>query len=100
MELIETVDVINALAPNVFKNPNLAKPLTNKLNDVLELIDLGYYTDALAKLQNDILKKTNGCAESIPPSPDKNDWIKTCEGQEQVYPLVIQAIQYLEEALQ
>ncbi len=100
MELIEAVDVINALDPDIFKNKNMGGALTNKINAALESIDLGYYEDALAKLQNDVLKKTNGCAESMPPAPDKNDWIETCQEQGQVYPLVLQAIQYLEQALQ
>ncbi len=31
------------------------------------------YSEALNKLQNDILKKTNGSAET--GEPDRNDWI-------------------------
>jgi hypothetical protein len=33
----------------------------------------------------------NGCAET--GEPDKNDWIITCEGQSQLYPLIIEAIE-------
>jgi len=100
MTLVETVETVNLLDPESLKNKNLSNALTNKINAALAMIDEGLYEDALDKLVHDILQKTNGCAESIPPAPDKNDWIETCEAQEQVYPLVIQAIQYLEQALQ
>jgi len=60
-------------------------------------IDRGFYDEALDKLQNDILQKTNGCAET--GQPDKNDWIIRCQEQGQVYPLVIQAIELLEDLI-
>ena len=58
------------------------------------MIKLGLYEDALDKLQNDILQKTDGCATES--SPDKNDWIITCENQAIVYPLILRAIELLE----
>jgi hypothetical protein len=61
------------------------------------MIDEGLYQDALNKLKNDILQKTDGCAET--GQPDKNDWILTCEDQEKVYPLVLRAIELLERLL-
>jgi hypothetical protein len=42
---------------------------------------------ARRKLENDILTKMNGCAGI--GELDRNDWIRTCEAQGQVYPLVI-----------
>jgi hypothetical protein len=45
------------------------------------------------KLQNDVLAKTDGCAQT--GAPDKNDWIKDCADQNQVDPLILQAIQLL-----
>jgi len=36
--------------------------MTNKLVEVVSLIDQGQYQAALDKLENDILKKTDGCA--------------------------------------
>jgi K319-like protein/uncharacterized protein DUF1565 len=95
--LIETIDIINdplILPDEVLKNDNLRNTLTKKINAVLGLIDQGLYADALDKLQNDILGKTNGCAEI--GSPDKNDWIKDCEAQEQVYPMIVAAIEHLQ----
>jgi hypothetical protein len=65
----------------------------NKINAVLSEIDQGLYQDALSKLQNDILAKTNGCTET--GAPDRNDWITDCGAQAQVYPLVVEAIELL-----
>jgi len=100
-EVIETLgeltNVINNLNPALFTNKNMAGALTNKINSVLLMIDQGLYQDALDKLNNDILGKTNGCADS--GAPDQNDWIKTCEGQAEVYALVMEAIDLLEMLL-
>ena len=32
--------------------------------------------------------------------PDKNDWIETCDEQEQIYPLVIETIEYVESLME
>jgi hypothetical protein len=93
--LLDLIDVVNALDPSSLKNVNMMKnPMTNKINAVLNKIDRRFYDEALDKLQNDILQKTNGCAEI--GEPDKNDWIITCEAQGQVYPLIMEAIELLE----
>ncbi len=97
MTLVETVDTVNALAPESLKNRNLKNALTNKINAVLNKIVRGFYDEALDKLQNDILQKTNGCADT--GQPDRNDWITTCEEQGQVYPLIIEAIELLENLI-
>jgi hypothetical protein len=97
LTLIDAINVINSLDPEHFKNKNLKKALTNKINAVLAMIDEGRYEDALDKLSNDILQKINGCADN--GEPDKNDWIITCEAQNMVYPLIIEAMEYLEELL-
>ena len=59
-------------------------------------IDSGGCDEALDKLGNDIVAKTNGCAESDTGEPDRNDWLITCEAQDQVYPLLMQAVGLLE----
>jgi len=91
--LQELMNAINSLAGGVFKNPKNQNALTNKINAVLTKIEVGLYQDALDKLENDISAKTNGCAET--GFPDKNDWIEDCESQSLVYPLVIEAINLL-----
>lgn len=89
---------IVSLDPIVFKNANMQNALINKLNAVLADIDAGLYQDALAKLQNDIRGKTDGCATT--GTPDKNDWISDCPTQEVIYPQVVNLIYLLENRVQ
>jgi hypothetical protein len=91
--LLELIDRVNLLPEESLKNKNLKKALTNKINDVLAMVDEGLYVEALDKLQKDILGKTDGCATNT--QPDKNDWITTCPEQGQVYPLIMEAIELL-----
>lgn len=87
------IDAINALGPKAFKNPNMKHALTNKLSVAIQLVDQGVYSDAADKLQNDVLAKTDGCAQT--GGLDQNDWITDCAAQAQIYPLVLGAIQQL-----
>ena len=89
-ELQNTIDIVNSLPVGSLKNKKLTIPLTNKINAVIEMVDLGLHQDALDKLEHDILAKTNGCA--VGGLPDKNDWIRTCQEQEAVYDSVTRAI--------
>ncbi|MHC4643503.1 MAG: hypothetical protein ACYS32_17820, partial [Planctomycetota bacterium] len=73
------------------KSKNLKRSLLNKINTATEMIGKDMYSNALNKLQNDILPKMNGCAET--GEPDKNDWIITCEEQSEIYPLIIETIE-------
>ena len=73
------------------KNENMKYLLLNKINKVQQMIDEDLYEEALSMLENDILQKTNGCAET--GQPDKNDWIVTCEEQKEIYPSVIETIE-------
>ncbi|UJS17316.1 MAG: PKD domain-containing protein [Candidatus Jettenia sp.] len=86
--------VIASLNPNVFKNANMQNTLINKLNAVIANIEAGNYEDALGQLKNDVLGKTDGCADS--GSPDKNDWIKDCAAQGSVYPCIQHSIVVVE----
>ena len=70
-----------------------ASKLADKVNSVINMIGAGLYADALATLEIDLIKKTDGCA--LKGSPDKKDKIKTCEAQDQVYPLLTQARTYM-----
>jgi hypothetical protein len=95
--LREAIDNINDLDTGLFKNKNMANALTNKISAVIEMFEAGLYSEAIDKLRNDILQKTNGCAEG--GSPDNNDWIRDCSAQGQVYPLITDAIQVLESII-
>lgn len=86
--------IIAAFDTSVLKNANMQNALINKLNAVVANLTVGDVASAVEQLQNDMLSKTDGCATS--GAPDKNDWIKTCEEQDQVYPYVLQLIQLLQ----
>jgi hypothetical protein len=95
--LNQALKTINRLELNVFSNPKMQTALTNKINAVLELIKQGFYQEALDKLVHDILIKTDGCANI--GVPDRNDWIRDCEAQNLVYPLIIKAIELLRDLI-
>ena len=94
--LVDAVEIM--LDPNNLKSENLKKPYINKINIAQEMIDSGNLISALSKLENDILPKTDGCAES--GEPDKSDWIITCEEQAVIYPLVIETIEYIKSLIE
>ncbi len=89
-ELIKALNAINALDRSAFKSRNLKKVLTAKINTAIAYIDQGFYSDAKSALETGIIKKVDGCAKN--GSPDKNDWIVTCDAQNQVYPHILSAI--------
>ena len=94
--LSDAIDLM--LDPNNLKSQNLKKPYINKINIAQVMIDSGNFTGALRKLENDILQKTDGCAER--GEPDKSDWIITCEQQAVVYPLIIEIIEYVKSLME
>lgn len=97
-KIIDIIDTINMLDPEEsFKNKNNPKTLANKLEAIIDLIDEDDYEGALNKLENDILKKTDGC--NLTDEPDSNDWITDCDAQNDVYPLIVDAIAFLEGLL-
>ena len=100
------------LDANSLQNANMENALLNKIEAVEKMLEEGQYQEAMSKagsggsgrannlyqgalnkLENDILAKTDGCAET--GEPDKNDWIVTCEGQDEVYPLIVETIEYV-----
>ena len=86
-------DIISSLPPSSLNNPNNQKALLNKMNAVISLINSGQYQNAMVKLTNDILPKTDGCATT--GQPDNNDWITTCDAQAQFYPAALYLINLL-----
>lgn len=96
-ELTDLGELIQQLGPAVFKHGNSKSTLASKLNAVLRQIEEGAYAEALAKLDGDLLQKTDGCARS--GAPDSNDWITDCATQQQIYPVVVYAIDLLRRLL-
>lgn len=94
----EVMNAFNVLPVEVFKNKNLQKPLTNKMNAVLAMIEQGNYQEALDKLAADVAGKADGCASG--GAPDPNDHLTTCKAQASVYPSILKTMARLEELLQ
>jgi hypothetical protein len=92
-ELMSVNDIINAVPSVRFKNRNMGKTLVNKINVILNDVDRGAYADAYSKLVDDVLGKTDGCAEL--GEPDKNDWFTDCADQAAVYPQLMEAVRLL-----
>jgi len=99
VEVIETIT--DDVDPIDFHNQNSANALSNKIEATLAMIDEGLYEDALDKLLNDILKKTDGCPDVFEPDeePDNNDWIDDCDDQRNVREFVLRAIELVERLI-
>ena len=96
--LVEAIAVVRSLPPEILKNGNITKDsIINKIEVALNMIGNERYKTAVGKLTNDVVEHTDGCANS--GEPDSNDWIMTCEGQSQVYPLIIEAIGHLQNLI-
>ncbi len=92
--LRDIIMIINDLETDYFKNANQQNTLANRLRTVARMVNHGAYTNALDKLQNDVLQKTDGC--NMKGRPDKNDWITDCDGQDDVYPGITEIISLLQ----
>jgi hypothetical protein len=97
--VIDDIGDTGLLPDSAFKNKNMRNTMITKLNVILKDVEAGNYAGALSKLQNDVIAKTNGCAESLPvvpkanaaavispQTPDNNDWIIDCTYQSLIYP--------------
>jgi hypothetical protein len=76
-----------------FRNAKNRTALASKIEVVLLMIDGGQYAEAFNMLQNDVLKKVDGCA--VKGAPDKDDWIVDCMYQQLIYQRVSRAIHAL-----
>ena len=95
--LNQSIDAINSLMGEDFKNNNMPKTLTKKITEVIGEVDEGNYQQAFAKLSNDVIAKTDGCA--VDGDVDKNDWILSCSAQANVYIYLLQAKTALSQLL-
>jgi hypothetical protein len=76
--LIETVTA----APNAaFKVKSSKNALVNKIEAIKKQVKAGAYSGALAKLKEDVLKKTDGYLSG---AIDANDWVKDISVQQQL----------------
>lgn len=88
--LQKAISTISGLNDSHFKQKRLQDKLSNDVNSILKMEDKKRYQKALIQLENVFLTKMDGCAET--GFPDKNDWIVDCDAQNQVYPLILDAI--------
>ena len=93
-DLAELLEDIDTFPETVFARENMRNTLANKINAAMNMAAEGNYAEALDKMRNDLLPKTDGCA--IEGAPQQNDWITNCEEQTQVYNLISHTIRLLE----
>lgn len=93
--IVDATEVISSIDPGAFKNENMQQTILNKMDSVTDLIESGYIDEAISKLENDILKKTDGCVNT--GEPDRNDWIEDCANQAELYSLVQDLIALLQD---
>ena len=87
-------DLVSAIDPGNFKKSKEQSKLLKKINKALDLIGMEKYRPALKRLQHDILRKTDGCFTK--GAPEKNDWVRNCDAQTQLYPVTKEAIDLLQ----
>ena len=90
----DVIEAVKGLDAGDFKKPSLQRAMVNKLNAVRRMLDARLYADAAHKLENDILKKTDGCSNGK-GMYDRNDWITDCRAQDQVYPAIAEIVSLL-----
>lgn len=95
--LFETDFIISELGLENFNSEESAIGLTNTIDAIFVMLDEGLYFEALVVLDNDVLQRTDGCANT--DQPDEDDWIKSFEGQVLLYPLIIETIGLLENLM-
>jgi hypothetical protein len=95
--LYETNEIIGELGPESFNNDESAFELACAIDDVFTMLDEGMYIESLILLENDILQRMDGCANT--GQPDEDDWIISIEGQALLYPRVEETIELLESMI-
>ena len=73
--------MITSQKDTVFKVKSSKIALVNKIEAIKKQVAAGAYSAALAKLKEDILKKTDGCLSG---AVDADDWIKDLGVQQQL----------------
>lgn len=97
-EAVEEInDTIQDLPEDSFKN-NADKrkhALSEKLEEVNELIEAGEYQEAINKLQKDIRAKADGQVDGNP----RNDWINDPEKQQEICAMIDELVEQLKTFL-
>lgn len=95
-EILEASDLVFNLAPGQVTTRGNQVALLNHLRQAVAAIQIGDLDEAIHKLETSI-SRTDGCPER--GSPDGNgpgrDWITDCDAQNQIYPLLVSALDSL-----
>ena len=75
------IDVIEMQSDTAFKVKSSKKALVNKIGAIKKQVACGAYAEALEKLKEDVLKKTDGYLSG---AVDANDWVKDLTVQQQL----------------
>ena len=67
------------------REKNRKAVLVKKLKSVKGKIAKADFEKAIDKLNNDVMKRFDGCA--VKGDIDRNDWVRDCSAQESIYPI-------------
>ncbi len=84
---------ISKLDISDFEDEDAKTTLKDNISAVVTAVHDHDYKSALETLQNDLIKKTDGCATSPEKKPDKDDLIKDCKAQGKVYPELMEIVE-------
>ncbi len=93
----EAIEIVNDLDRSVFKNRHQKKRMTRMLNNIARKLEHDRKWSSLIRLKHWILRRIDGCA--LTGEPHRRDWITDCNAQAELYPVIIEAIELLEEDL-
>ncbi len=95
--LREAICEVKSIPRSHFRCRRMKKILTKIIYINMMLADRGRYRGAYMQMRYGIIRKLDGCERN--GCPDRNDWIRKCESQELVYPLLVEAKELLAEIL-
>ena len=91
IELLEQAGVtVGGLDADIFKRKRHQAELVRHIDRTVELVGRLEYRKALRHLRGKVLHRLDGCAKA--GRAHKKDWIQDCAAQEQVYPLLMEAV--------
>ncbi len=92
----EAIDEVLALPRGDFQAPGHQNAFANILQDAIDAIAAGDVAEAINLIEK-VISRTDGCA--LRGSPDGNgpgrDFILDCDAQDQVYPVLVDALAFL-----
>lgn len=95
--LQNTIIVVETIPLTSLKNNEMVDKFTKKITEAMGKIDTGEYKDAINIIEEKVLFKSDGCANT--GVPDGDDWITDCSSQALVYQQAMEAINLLRSLL-